>query len=159
MFYHVERKRGPGDNARLRRTQYNGIYPERLRNASKVQIYFITSSEGVEFEILSGLGSPNEAWSEVVEHSRASSLKERRQSIIAFYAMMMEHGEHLREFFIRVDRMMNETERGERPVNLKDVDMIILSRLMSHYEADVRIPGSSSDWSIRRWIECAVIKR
>lgn len=70
--------------------------------------------------------------------------------------MKVKLGEHLQKFLLRVDQRANE-ERVERPVDQKDVDMVILSGLTSQYGAEVRMRDSSSDWPTRGWIECAVI--
>lgn len=41
----------------------------------------------------------------------------------------------------------------------KYVDIITLSGLTSQYDADVRMLGSSSDWSAREWIERFIINQ
>lgn len=43
----------------------------------------------------------------------------------------MELGEHPREFLLQVDQMTRELERVERPVDPKDVDIVILKGLSS----------------------------
>lgn len=53
--------------------------------------------------------------------------------------------------------MIKELKRVDWPVDLKDVNMAILSRLISQYDAEVRMLESSSDRPTRGWIECAVI--
>ena len=45
--------------------------------------------------------------------------------------------------------MVNELERVERPLDPKDVDMVILNVLTSQYDAEVGILESSSDWPTR----------
>ena len=58
----------------------NGVPAERLRKAKQVWVSLITSCKGVAFEIVSGSESPSvsEAWSQLVQHYRASGLKEKR---------------------------------------------------------------------------------
>ena len=71
--------------------------------------------------------------------------------------MEMELGEHPRKFLLRVDQMVKELERVDRPVDAKDVDIVILSGLTSQYEAEGQMLKSSSDWPTREWIERAVV--
>ena len=47
----------------------------------------------------------------------------------------------------------------DRPVDTKDIDIVILSGLTPQYDAEVRMLGSSSDWPTREWIERAVINQ
>ena len=61
----------------------------------------------------------------------------------------MEVGEHPRKFLLRVDQMMKDLERVDRPVDPKDIDIVILSGLMPQYDAEVRMLESSSDWLTR----------
>ena len=70
----------------------------------------------------------------------------------------MEVGEHPREFLLRVDQMMKDLERVGRPVDPKDIDIVILSGLTQN-DAEVRMLASSSDWPPREWIECATINQ
>ena len=74
-----------------------------------------------------------------------------------FYVTKMELGEHPRKFLFRVDQMVKELERVNRPVYPKDIDIVILSGLTPQYDAEVRRLESSSDWPTRKWIERAVI--
>ena len=76
-----------------------------------------------------------------------------------FYTTKMELGEHPRKFLLRIDQMVKELERVDRPVDSKDVDIVILSGLTSQYDAEVRMLESSSDWPTRDWIERAVINQ
>lgn len=78
-------------------------------------------------------------------HHQASGLKERRWLAFDFYTMRMELSEHTRKFLLRVDQMM-KLERVERPVDPKDVDIVILSGLTSPQDADARLLESSLDW-------------
>ena len=55
--------------------------------------------------------------------------------------------------------MVKELERKERPVDPKDVDIVILSGLNRQYNAEVRMLESSSDWPSREWIERAVMNQ
>ena len=71
----------------------------------------------------------------------------------------MELGEHLRKFLLCVDQMMNDLERVDRPVDPKDIKILILSGLTPQYDAEVRMLESSYDWPKREWIEHAVINK
>ena len=73
--------------------------------------------------------------------------------------MKMELGEYPRKFLLRVDQMGKELKRVDRPVDPKDIDIVILSGRTSQYDAGVRMLERSSDWPTRRWIERAVIKQ
>ena len=53
--------------------------------------------------------------------------------------MKMELGEHPRKFLLRVDQMAKELERVDRPVDSKDIDIVILSGLTPQYDAEVRM--------------------
>ena len=61
----------------------------------------------------------------------------------------MELGENLRKFLLRVDQMVKELERVDRPVDPTDIDIVILSRLTPQYDAESRMLESSSDWPTR----------
>ena len=58
-----------------------------------------------------------------------------------------------------MDQIAKELERVDRPVDSKDIDIVILSGLTPQYDAEVRMLGSSSDWPTREWIERAVINQ
>ena len=103
--------------------------------------------------------SAREAWTKFVQHYQASGLRERRRLAIHFYMMKMELGEHPRKFLLRVDQMVKELERVVRPVDPKDIDIVILGELTPQYDAEVRMLKSSSDWPTREWIECVVINQ
>ena len=135
----------------------SGIDPERLRRAEQTWVSLITTCKRVAFEIVNGADSPNEAWRRLVQHYRASGLKERRRLTVEFYTLKMELGEHPRKFLLRVDRMVKELERVGRPVDPKDVDIVILSGFTDQYDAEIRMLESSLDWPMRDWIERAVI--
>ena len=51
---------------------------------------------------------------------------------------------------------MKELERVDRPVDPKDIDIVILSGLTPQYDAEVRKLASSLDWPTREWVERAV---
>ena len=68
----------------------------------------------------------------------------------------MELGEHPREFLLRADQMVKELERIHRPIDPKDIDIVILSGLTPQYDAELCMLESSSDWPTREWIERAV---
>ena len=106
-----------------------GIDPERLRKAEQTWVSLITTCKGVAFEIVDGADSPSEAWRRLVQHYRAKGLTERRRLTVDFYTLKTELGEHPRNFLLRVDRMVKELERVGRPVDPKDVDIVILSGL------------------------------
>ena len=89
--------------------------------------------------------SANEAWAKLVQHYQASRLKERRRLAIDFYMMKMEPGEHPRKFLLRVDQMVKELERVNRPVDAINIDIVILSGPTPQYDAEVRMLESSSD--------------
>ena len=71
----------------------------------------------------------------------------------------MELEEYSRKFLLRVDQMVKELERVDRPVDPKDIDIVILSGLTPQYDAKVRMLESLSGWPTRKWIECAVINQ
>ena len=73
-----------------------------------------------------------------------------------FYSMKMELGEHPRQFFLRVGRLVKEMERAGRPTLEKDIDIGLLTGLSSQYDAEVRTLESSAEWPDRAWIERAV---
>ena len=68
----------------------------------------------------------------------------------------MNLGEHPRYFFLRVDRLVKEMERVDRPTIEKDIDIVLLSGLSSQYNTEVRMLESLVDWPERAWIERAV---
>ena len=104
--------------------------------------------------------SDSKAWAKLVQHYyQASGLKERKRLTIDFYMMKMELGEHPRKFLLRVDQIVKELERVDRPVDPKDIDIVILNGLMPQYDAEVRMLESPSDWLTREWIERAVINQ
>ena len=72
--------------------------------------------------------------------------------------MKMEVGEHPRQFFLRVERLVKEMERVGRPTLRKDIDIVLLTELSSQYDAEVRMLESSVEWSDRAWIKRAVFK-
>ena len=103
--------------------------------------------------------STSEAWAKLVQHYRASGLKERRRLTIDFCMMKMELGEHSRKFLLRVDQIVKGLERVDRPVDPKGIGIVILSGRTPQYDAEVRMLESSSDWPTREWIERAVINQ
>ncbi|CAN0470048.1 unnamed protein product, partial [Ascophyllum nodosum] len=106
--------------------------------------------------IVQGADSPSQAWRQLVQHYRASGVKEWRRLALDFYSMKMELGEHPRQFFLRVDRLVKEMERVGRPTLEKDIDIVLLTGLSSQYDAEVRMLESSAEWPDRAWIERAV---
>ena len=90
--------------------------------------------------------SASEAWAELIQHYQSSGFKERRRLTIYFCTTKMELGEHPRRFLLCVDQMVKELERVDRPVDPKDIDIVILSGRTPQYDAEVRILESSSDW-------------
>ena len=103
--------------------------------------------------------SASEAWIKLVQNYQANGFKERQRLTIDLYVVKMELGEHPRKFLLRVDQMAKELERVDRPVDPKNIDIVILSGLTPQYDAEVRILKSSSDWPTREWIERAVINQ
>ena len=73
--------------------------------------------------------------------------------------MKMELGEHPRQIFLRVDCLVKEMERVERPTLEKDIDVVRLIGLSSQYDAEVRMLESSAEWPDRAWIKLAVYNR
>ena len=73
--------------------------------------------------------------------------------------MKMELGEHPRQFFLRVDRLVKEMERVGRPTIEKDINIVLLSGLSSQYDEEVRMMESFADWPDRVWIERAVFNQ
>ena len=59
--------------------------------------------------------------------------------------MKMELGEHPRQFFLRVDRLVNEMRRVGRPSLEKDIDIVLLIGLSNQYDAEVRMLKSSAE--------------
>ena len=94
-----------------------------------------------------------------MQHYQASGLKEHRRLTAGFYTMKIELGEQPWKFLLRVDQMVKELERGDRPVDRKDIDIVILSVLTAQYDAEVRMLESSSDWPTREWIKRAAINQ
>ena len=62
--------------------------------------------------------------------------------------MKMELGEHPRQVFLRVNRLVKEMERVRRPT-IEDIDIVLLSGLSSQYDAEVQMLESSADWPDR----------
>ena len=58
--------------------------------------------------------------------------------------MKMELGEHPRQFFLRVSRLVKGMERVGRPTLEKDIDIVLLTGLSSQYDAEVRMLESSA---------------
>ena len=75
-------------------------------------------------------------------------LREWRRLALDFYSMKMELGEHPRQFFLRVDRLVKEMERVGRPTLEKDIDIVLLTGLSSQYDAEVRMLESSAEWPL-----------
>ena len=148
-----------GDETKVNRDDFDlgSVDPGQLHKAQQAWVSLVTSCKGVAFEE----ESASEAWAKLVQHYHASGLKERRRLTIDSYMRKKELGEHPRKFLLRVDQMVKELERVDRPADLKDIDVVILSGLTPQYDAEVRILESSSDWPTRewKWIERAVINQ
>ena len=140
-----------GDETNVNRDDFDpgSADQDLLRKAKQAWVSLVTSCKGVAFDIVNAEESVSEAWAKLVQHYQASGLKERRRLTIDFYMMKMELGEHPRKFLLRVDRMVKELERVDRPVGPKDIDIGILSGLTSQYDAEVRMLESSSEWPTR----------
>ena len=132
------------------------VHPKTLRKAKQVWVSLITSCQGVAFEIVQGADLPSQAWRQLVQHDRASGVKEWRRLVLEVYSMKMELGEHPRRFFLRVDHLAKELERVGWPMLEKDIDIVLLTGRSSQYDAEVRMLESSADWPDRAWIERAV---
>ena len=113
-----------GDETKVNHDNFDrgSVDPDRLHKAQQDWVALVTSCKGVVFDIVSVEESASEAWSKLVQHYQASGLKERRRLTMDFYMMKMELGEHPRKFLLRVDQMVKELERADRPVDLKDID-------------------------------------
>ncbi|CAN0288577.1 unnamed protein product, partial [Ascophyllum nodosum] len=135
------------------------VDPDRLRKAQQAWVSLVPSSRGVVFDIVNAEESASEAWAKLVQHYQASGLKERRRLTIDFYMTKMELGEHPQTFLLRVDQMVMELERVERPVDPKDIDIVVLSGLAPQYDAGVRMLESSSNWPTRESIARAMINQ
>ena len=59
--------------------------------------------------------------------------------------------------FGKVCTKVYKGEGVDRPVDPKNIDIVILSRVRPQYDEGVRMLESSSDWHTREWIERAVI--
>ena len=150
-----------GSDTKVNRDDFDrgSANPERLHKAQQVWVSLVTPCKGVAFDIMSTKDFASEAWAKLVQHYQASGIKEHRRLTIDFYMMKMERGEHPQKFLLRVDQMVKELERVDRPVDPKDIDIVILSGLTPQYDAEVRMLESSSDWPTREWIERAVISQ
>ena len=135
----------------------SSVVPDRLHKAQQAWVSLITSCKGVTFDIVNAEESASEACTKLVQVYQASGVKERRRITIDFYMMKMELGEHPRKFLLRADQMVKELERVDRPMDPKDIDIVILSGLTPQYDAEVRMLESPSDWPTREWIKRGVI--
>ena len=136
-----------GDETKVNRDDFDrsSVDPNQLHKAQQAWVSLVTSCKGVAFDIVDAEASASEAWAKLAQHYQASGLKERRRLTIDFYMMKMELGEHPRKFLLRVDQMVKKLERVDRPVVLKDIDVVILSGLTPHYHPEVRMLESSMD--------------
>lgn len=69
--------------------------------------------------------------------------KEWCRRTIDFYAIKIELGNHPRTFLLCVDQMVVKLEKVERPIDSKDIDIMILSSFPPQYDAKVGILKSS----------------
>ena len=150
-----------GDETKVNRDDFDrsSVDSNRLRKAQQAWVSSVPSCKGVAFDIVNAEESGSEAWANLVQHYQASGLKEHRFLTIDFYMMKMELGEHPRKFLLRVDQIVKELERVDRPVDPKDIDIVILSGLTPQYDAEVRMLESPPDWPTREWIERAMINQ
>lgn len=93
-----------------------------------------------------------------MRHHRVSRLRERRRLTVDFSTMKIELGEHPWKFLLRVDQRVKELERVARPMDPKNVDIVIVRGRTSQYDAVVRMLESSSDRATRE-IERAAINQ
>ena len=135
------------------------VDPDQLHKAQQAWVSLVTSCKEIAFNIVNTEESSSEAWAKLVQHYQAIGLKERQHLTIDLYMMKMELGKHPQKFLLCVDQIMKELELVDRPVDLKDIDIVILSGLTPQYDAEVRMLESSSDWPTREWIERAVINQ
>ena len=135
------------------------VDPDQLHKAQQACVSLVTSCKRVAFDIVNAEESANEAWTKLVQPYQASGLKERLRLTIDFYMMKTELREHPRKFLLRVDQMVEELERVNRPVDPNDIYIVILSGLTTQYDAEVCMLESSSDSPAREWIEVAVINQ
>ena len=112
------------------------VHPEMLRKAKQVWDSLITNCKGVAFEIVQGADSPSQAWRQLVQHYKASGVKEWRRLALGFYSMKMEPVEHPRQICLRVARLVKEMKRVGRPALEKDVDIVLLTGLSTQYDAE-----------------------
>ena len=140
-----------GDKTKVNRDDFDrgSVDPDRLHKAQKAWVSLATSCKGVAFDIVNAEEPASEAWAKLVQHYQASGLKERQRLTVDFYLTKMELGEHPRKFLLCVDQMVKKLERVDRPVDPRDIDIVILSRLTPQYDAEVRMLESSSDWPTR----------
>ena len=150
-----------GDETRVHRDDFDrdSADPDQLHNVQQAWVSLVTSCKGVTFNIANAEESASEAWAKLLQHYQTSGLKEHRRLTIDFYIMKMELGEHSRKFLLRVEQMVKKLERVARPVDPKDIDIVILSELMPQYDTEVRMQESSSDWPTREWTERAVMNQ
>ena len=150
-----------GDETKVNRDDFDrgSVDPDRLHKAQQAWVSLVTSCKGVAFDIVNAEESASEAWAKLVQHYQASGLKERRRLTIDFYMTKMDLAEHPRKFLPRVDQMTKELERVDRPVDPKDIDIVILSGLTPQYDTEVRMLESSSHWPTREWIERVAINQ
>ena len=150
-----------GDETKVNRDDFDrgSVDPDRLHKAQQAWVSLVTSCKRVAFDIVNTEESASAVWAKLVQHYQASGLKERRRLTMDFYMMKMELGEHPRKFLLRVDQKVEELDRVDRPVNPKDIDIVILSGLTPQHDAEVHMLESSSNWPTREWIERAVINQ
>lgn len=97
----------------------------------------MTHCKGFAFVVASWSEYLSQARSQVIQHYRASGLQKRRMLTIAFYSIKMETSEYLRNFLLRVYRLVKELERVGWPVDPKDVNVLIPSGVIGYYDAEV----------------------
>ena len=64
--------------------------------------------------------------------------------------MKMEIGEHLREFILRVDSAAKELRRLEKTVDENNIVVVILNRVSSEYDTEVRLLKCGGDVNLPR---------
>ena len=134
-----------GDETKVDRDDFDrgSVDPDQIRKAQQAWVSLVTSCKGVAFDIVNAEESASEAWAKLVQRYQASGLKERQRLTIDFYTTKMELGEHPQKFLFGVDQMVKELDRVDRPVDPKDIDIVILSGLTPQYDAKVRMLESS----------------
>lgn len=66
-----------------------------------------------------------------------TDVNEGRRLIVGLFAMNRNIGEDPGKFLPRVDRMVKGLDQEERPIDLKDADIVIVRELTCQYTTEV----------------------